>query len=540
VGSFVLTGFARQFNLLSLPKAGCHLGLTSLLLLMGAGSVHDATALNETRTLSFHHTHSDEDLTVTFKRDGRYDEEALKQLNHYLRDWRSQDQTVMDRHLFDILWEVYRDVDGKQPIQIISSYRSPATNAMLRRRSSGVARFSQHMLGHAMDFFIPGVPLEQIRYAGLRLQRGGVGFYPTSGSPFVHLDTGSIRHWPRMTHDQLAKVFPDGRTVHVPTDGVPLKGYELARADIEKRGNGDDAATVGKASFFASLFKGKSNDDDDEAAAGPAVDEKPASASAVTKSTDAKATDAKSTDAKSADPVPMPRAKPQLAAAFQLASADSQVAQPAKSKQSVAAPAEQRPQTPADIINARGFWDDAPATPTQASPAQVAAIKAREAVGAADPQPTASIAAAYRAMAYAPAASSPVDRNNIVAASAPIPRSIRPAPRSAAAATEINTVAAKSSQGAGIATSARLSAAKGSNIWMRIMMLAPSASTMSVTTLGDVDLTQMRGFFGKPQSVIAMSFSDDPMMGMSCDRFAGSAITTLETTSFVLRTASLR
>ena len=135
-----------------------------MLLLAGAGSVHDATALNETRTLSFHHTHSDEDLTVTFKRDGRYDEEALKQLNHYLRDWRSQEQTTMDRHLFDILWEVYRDVDGKKPIQIISSYRSPATNAMLRRRSSGVARFSQHMLGHAMDFFIPDVPLEQIRY----------------------------------------------------------------------------------------------------------------------------------------------------------------------------------------------------------------------------------------------------------------------------------------------------------------------------------------------------------------------------------------
>ena len=233
---------------------------------MGAGSVHDATALNETRTLSFHHTHSDEDLTVTFKRDGRYDEEALKQLNHYLRDWRSQDQTVMDRHLFDILWEVYRDVDGKKPIQIISSYRSPATNAMLRRRSSGVARFSQHMLGHAMDFFIPDVPLEQIRFAGLRLQRGGVGFYPTSGSPFVHLDTGSIRHWPRMTHDQLVRVFPDGRTVHVPSDGKPLKGYELARADIEKRGDGDDASTKSKPSLFAALFKGKSSDDEDEGA----------------------------------------------------------------------------------------------------------------------------------------------------------------------------------------------------------------------------------------------------------------------------------
>ena len=257
MGSFLLSGLARQFKSLSLPKAGCHVGLASVLLLVGAGSVHDATALNETRTLSFHHTHSDEDLTVTFKRNGRYDEEALKQLNHYLRDWRSQDQTVMDRHLFDILWEVYRDVDGKKPIQIISAYRSPATNAMLRRRSSGVARFSQHMLGHAMDFYIPDVPLEQIRFAGLRLQRGGVGFYPTSGSPFVHLDVGSIRHWPRMTHDQLARVFPDGRTVHVPSDGVPLKGYELARAEIEKRDNGDEALTKTKPSLFAVPVQGQ-------------------------------------------------------------------------------------------------------------------------------------------------------------------------------------------------------------------------------------------------------------------------------------------
>ena len=117
----------------------------------------------------------------------------------------------MDPHLFDILWEVYRGVDGKKPIHIVSAYRSPDTNAMLRRRSSRRGALSQHMLGQAMDFYIPGVPLEQIRAAGLRLQRGGVGFYPTSGSPFVHIDTGSVRQWPRMTHDQLARVFPDGR-----------------------------------------------------------------------------------------------------------------------------------------------------------------------------------------------------------------------------------------------------------------------------------------------------------------------------------------
>jgi len=81
------------------------------------------------------------------------------------------------------------------------------------------------MLGHAMDFYIPEVPLEQIRFAGLRLQaRWASGSTRHRGSPFVHLDTGSIRHWPRMNHDQLAKVFPDGRTVHVPSDGKPAEG----------------------------------------------------------------------------------------------------------------------------------------------------------------------------------------------------------------------------------------------------------------------------------------------------------------------------
>lgn len=538
----MLTGLARQFAVLSLShagvKAGSRIGLAAVLLLAAAGSVHNAAALNETKTLSFHHTHSGEDLTVTFKRDGRYDEAALKQLNHFLRDWRTQDETVMDRHLFDILWEVYRDVDGKQPIQIISSYRSPATNAMLRRRSSGVARFSQHMLGHAMDFYIPGVPLEQIRFAGLRLQRGGVGFYPTSGSPFVHLDTGSIRHWPRMTHDQLARVFPDGRTVHVPTDGTPLKGYELAKADIERRGNGDDAGGS-KPNFFAALFKGKSSappatssDEDDEGT--PAAKSAPTVVAAAIKP---------------ADPVPTPRAKPQMAA-LQLASADAQIVAPPKPKPAPVADklaagksADAKPETPADIINARGFWDDVPAAPQQATPAQVAALKARQALAAATgPQATASVSsAAYQALAYAPASASPVDRANVVAASAPIPRSTHPAAsRSVAQATEINTVVGKSIDGR-IATATRLSAAKGESIWLKIVMLSPSASrAMSVTLMGELDTAALRGYFVKPQAVIAMGFADDPMQGLSCDSFSGSATAKLETMSFVMRTAALR
>ncbi len=543
----MLIGLARQFNLLALPKTGYRFGLGSLLLLAGAGSVHDATALNETRTLSFHHTHSGEDLTVTFKRDGRYDEESLKKLNHFLRDWRSQDQTTMDRHLFDILWEVYRDVDGRKPIQIISAYRSPATNSMLRRRSSGVARFSQHMLGHAMDFYIPDVPLENIRAAGLRLQRGGVGFYPTSGSPFVHLDTGSVRHWPRMTQEQLAKVFPNGRTVHLPSNGGPMKGYELARADIERRGNGDSASTgVRMPNLFASLFKSSkpATEEDDEGASAPARNEKPTPASVAAAAT------ARSADARSADPVPTPRAKPPIAATLQLASADAQIVPAAKAKaeaqqfaQASADGTEPKPQTPADIINSRGFWDDPPANASQPTPAQVAALRAREALAAAtDPQPTASVSEAFKkALAYAPAATSPVDRSNVVTASIAMPRPTRSARNADTAATEVNTVIAKGAQGqdSAVATSARLAAAQGNAIWMRVMMLAPSASSaMSTTVLGDTEMTQMRSYFVKPQTAIAMTFSEDPMMGMTCDRFTGSATARLST--HVLRTAALR
>jgi uncharacterized protein YcbK (DUF882 family) len=541
VGFIVLVGFARGFKSLPLSRAGCHAGLASILLLAGAGSVHDATALGETRTLSFHHTHSDEDLTVTFKRNGRYDEEALKKINHFLRDWRSQDSTTMDRHLFDILWEVYRDVDGKQPIQIISAYRAPATNAMLRRRSSGVARFSQHMNGQAMDFFIPGVALEQIRFAGLRLQRGGVGFYPTSGSPFVHLDTGSIRHWPRMNHDQLARVFPDGRTVHIPSDGNPLRGYELAKADIEKRGDGDsDSYSRSKPSLLASLFsRGKpAADEDDEAGATAAAPAKPSAASLM----------AAAVPAKSADPVPVPRAKPAAAGTFQLASADMQIVKPSKpAAPPPAAKNEAKPETPADIINARGFWGDAPAAAKQATPEQIAALKARQAVGGADPQSTASISAAFQALAYAPAAAPQPERSaerpNVVAASAPMPRIVRPASpaRNPMAVNNITTVVAKGTQGM-VANSTRLaSATKSNDVWMRAMILSPSASTsMSVSAMGDPDLTLMRSYFVKPVAAVAMSFSDDPQLGLVSDRFTGPAVAKLATQSFVMRTASLR
>ena len=216
---------------------------------------------------------------------------------------------------------------------------------------------------------------------------------------------------------------------------------------------------------------------------------------------------------------------------------------PPRPKQAVAASDEPNAETTADIIDARGFWGDGSATPQQVTSARmVAAISARRALETADPQPTSSVAAAYRAMAYMPASPSPVEHANIVVASAPIPDGVRPSTQaSVASATEVNTILSKRAQEQDepVTNATRLSAARSDGLWMRIMMLAPSASTMSVTMLGDADLSMMRLFFLKPQSAIAMRFTDDPMMGVSVDRFSGSAVTRLETTSFVQRTALL-
>ncbi|MBK8085544.1 MAG: DUF882 domain-containing protein [Devosia sp.] len=199
-------------------------------------AVSPAIAAEASRTLYLHHTHTGETGRFTYKRNGQYDQAVLRQLNVFLADWRTKEPTKMDPALFDLLWMVYQDVGATQPYNIVSSYRSPKTNAMLRAKSSGVAENSQHMRGQAMDVFIPGINLSVLRATAMKYQVGGVGYYPTSGSPFVHMDTGSVRAWPRMTRAQLKKVFPDGRTLHLPTDGKPLSqdGRAYAQAQWTK------------------------------------------------------------------------------------------------------------------------------------------------------------------------------------------------------------------------------------------------------------------------------------------------------------------
>jgi len=226
----------------------------------------------ETRSLKFYHLHTHEKAEIVYKRNGRYIPAGLKKIDYILRDWRRNEPVKMDPRLLDLVWEAYRATGSHEYIQVICGYRAPATNSMLRSRSRGVAKKSQHMLGKALDFYIPGVPLKKLRDIGLKMQGGGVGYYPTSGSPFVHMDVGNVRHWPGISRQELVRLFPNGKTLHVPSDGRPLPGYEQALAAYKARkSNGETAialastggSTKKSGGLLAALFGGGADEEED-------------------------------------------------------------------------------------------------------------------------------------------------------------------------------------------------------------------------------------------------------------------------------------
>ena len=479
--------FARKFSVPPrLARAGkttaACIGIAALLLVLGNRSLQTAIAEGDTRTLSFHHVHTGEDITVTFKRNGRYDQAALKKLNWFMRDWRKNEETTMDPRLFDALWETYRDVGATEPIQVICGYRSPSTNAMLRARSSGVAQFSLHTKGDAMDFFIPGVPLEKIRNAGLRLQRGGVGFYPTSGSPFVHMDVGSIRHWPRMTHDHLVKVFPHGRTVHIPSDGQPLPGYKLALADVEKKGHAPSSMSLASARHAGAITEAD-EDVAERANAAPKHDTNNLSIAMLAEA----ATD------------PTKRPAPLLV---------GPVAQPT-TKVATVSIIPMPKHRPAKQIAVAAL------VPTPLSRPASAPI----AVAAADPVVTATTG---QALAYA--------------AEAVTPDVSRPAPMGMIASADAKAPLPKSDKLAFLHPAARVD-----NPWMRATIMAPNVREFLTTTpTGRLDTRQVREFMEKPRTpVVMMSFSADPQNGLRTDTFSGQAVVFLATLPSTMRTAAL-
>lgn len=149
---------------------------------------------SQPRILTLRHVHTDEKLRVTYRVGDRYQRDAMQKLNRFLRDYRSGDSTVMDPRLFDILYDIQNRLgnpDGE--FEIFSAYRSPSTNAKLRKVSRRVAKHSLHMSGQAIDIRFEKASCRRVRDAALALQQGGVGYY--SRSDFVHIDTGEVRRW---------------------------------------------------------------------------------------------------------------------------------------------------------------------------------------------------------------------------------------------------------------------------------------------------------------------------------------------------------
>lgn len=145
------------------------------------------------RALSFYNTHTGEDLKVIYWSEGAYMPQALADINHILRDHRTEEEKEIDTGLFELLFDLNRKVESKEPFHIISGYRSPRTNSTLNAANSGVARNSLHIKGMAIDIRLPGHDLKNLKRAALDLGRGGVGYYPSSD--FVHVDVGRVRCW---------------------------------------------------------------------------------------------------------------------------------------------------------------------------------------------------------------------------------------------------------------------------------------------------------------------------------------------------------
>lgn len=165
------------------------------LFLASIATVSQGKLASDERQLSFYHTHTGKRLDVVYSRNGDYVPSALEEINRFLFDFRTGDKAEMDPQLLDLIYDVRAALGSDGTYQIVSAYRSPKTNKMLRSRSqnSGVAKNSQHLLGKAIDVRLEGVKTSTLRDTALAMQRGGVGFY--EASDFVHMDTGRPRSW---------------------------------------------------------------------------------------------------------------------------------------------------------------------------------------------------------------------------------------------------------------------------------------------------------------------------------------------------------
>jgi uncharacterized protein YcbK (DUF882 family) len=201
----------------------------------------------ETRTLSLYQVHTKESITVTYMVKGRYVPSAMKKINYLLRDWRRNEVLAIDPKTVNLMWELHADLGSRAPIHIISGYRSPKTNAFLKRVGRNVAKKSQHMSGRAIDLYFPDVATKKIRNSALVRKVGGVGYYRSSGGPtgFVHIDSGNVRHWgPAIGKTEMAQIFRDGRKTLGARlnrkDSIAIASAEAEAAALESAYEGID------------------------------------------------------------------------------------------------------------------------------------------------------------------------------------------------------------------------------------------------------------------------------------------------------------
>jgi uncharacterized protein YcbK (DUF882 family) len=178
---------------IQLSRRGFLTSIAGAAVTLAAPNVIASTVQIRDRELSFHNTHTGEKLSATFWSDGKYLDDGIEEINWILRDHRAGIASPIDPKLLDLLYQLQTKVEHQGEFHVISGYRSPATNDMLNKRNSGVAKRSYHMQGKAIDVRMPGLDSRQLHKAAISLKAGGVGYY--SSSNFVHLDVGRVRYW---------------------------------------------------------------------------------------------------------------------------------------------------------------------------------------------------------------------------------------------------------------------------------------------------------------------------------------------------------
>lgn len=186
---------SRRFFLQQTTRILAGMTVASMPVISSAASVPvlRSTRSMGKRSLSFYHIHTQQSLDVTYAWGTAYNAAALEKINQYLRDFRTGEVYPIDPKLLDILWKIQEDMGRKGVYEVISAFRSPATNGQLRQNGSGVADRSLHLQGKAIDVRFTGARTNQIQQRAINLQQGGVGYY--AKSDFVHLDTGRYRVW---------------------------------------------------------------------------------------------------------------------------------------------------------------------------------------------------------------------------------------------------------------------------------------------------------------------------------------------------------